>query len=182
MGKNRKERDEASIAAPPIKIEAIGIDRREILANLMQFYLYDFSELLPDKPECELLPNGQFGEYPYLEKYFNEPGRVALLIRNDQAIVGFAMLNQVSNCDNHIDFNMAEFFIARKYRRRGFGAAAAREIFTAYRGEWELSVARPNISAQKFWSQTLNLLPSLSPLREIGEPSPTWAVTYRFRT
>ena len=170
------------ISAAPITIEAIGIDRREVLANLAQFYVYDFSELYPDKPELEFEPNGRFGDLTHLDKYFSEPGRVALLIRSDEAIIGFALLNQVSDCREQIDFNMAEFFIARKYRRRSYGNAAAHAVFAAYRGEWELSVARPNVAGQKFWSLTLNSLPKLSPLREIAEPSSTWAVTYRFRT
>ena len=181
MGESRKEREITNSSAL-VTIEPIGIDRRATLANLLQFYLYDFSELLPDKPECELMPNGQFGEFPHFDKYFHEPGRVALLLRDKRATVGFALLNRVSNCVEPIDFNMAEFFIARKYRRRGYGTAAAHAVFAAYSGEWELSVARPNVAAQKFWSQTLDALPMLSPLRKISEPSSTWAVTYRFKT
>ena len=179
-----KKMSEITISTTPamVTIEPIGPDHRATLANLLQFYLYDFSELYPDKPECELRSNGQFGEYPYLEKYFQERGRVALLLRNGEATIGFAMLNQVSNCGELIDFNMAEFFIARKYRRRGCGVAAAHAIFAAYRGEWELSVVRPNIAAQNFWSQAFDALPMLSPLRKITEPSPKWAITYRFRT
>ena len=165
-----------------VTIEPIGPDDRATLGNLLQFYLYDFSELYPDKPECELRSNGLFGEYPYLGKYFQERGRVALLLRSGGATIGFAMLNQVSNCGELIDFNMAEFFVARKYRRRGYGIAAAHAVFAAYRGDWELSVARLNVAAQKFWSQTLSALPKLSPLRTIADPGPKWAATYRFKT
>ncbi len=141
---------ETAVSAAPVTIEAIGIDRREVLVNLAQFYVYDFSELYPDKPEREFESNGRFSDFPHLDKYFSERGRVALLIRSGDAIVGFALLNQVSNCREQIEFNMAEFFIARKYRRRGYGAAAAHAVFAAYRGEWELSVVRPNVAAQKF--------------------------------
>ena len=181
MDENRKGREIANSAAL-VTVEPIGIDRRATLANLLQFYVYDFSELYPDDPERKFMSNGQFGEFPHLDEYFHEHGRVALLLCNNGTTIGFAMLNQVSNCSEQIDFNMAEFFIARKYRRRGYGTAAAHAVFAAYSGEWELSVARLNIAAQKFWSQTVDALPMLSPLRKILEPSPKWAVAYRFRT
>ena len=52
-----------------VTIETIGIDRREVLANLAQFYVYDFSELYPDKPEREFEPDGRFSDFPHLDKY-----------------------------------------------------------------------------------------------------------------
>jgi predicted acetyltransferase len=46
---------------------------------------------------------------------------------------------------------MAEFFVARPYRREGVGRAAALEVLGARPGLWEIAVARRNAPALTFW-------------------------------
>ena len=49
-----------------------------IVANLMQFYIHDFSELWFDRElEGELSPDGRYADYPGLETYWRDPTRAA---------------------------------------------------------------------------------------------------------
>jgi predicted acetyltransferase len=57
---------------------------------------------------------------------------------------------------------MAEFFIVRQYRRSGVGHQAARSIFTANPGRWELAIAAPNAGARAFWPRAVLGTPGVS--------------------
>ena len=54
---------------------------------------------------------------------------------------------------------MAEFFIARRYRKRGVGAAVAREIWRRIPGAWEVRVMEGNEPARAFWAAAVRALP-----------------------
>lgn len=125
------------------------------VANLMQLYIHDFSELWAGTTNGELQDDGRFAAYPSLETYWSDPDCVPLLIRRQARLIGFALLNTVSHGGQGVDRNMAEFFIARKQRRSGAGTAAAQEILSRYPGRWEVAVARRNISALAFWRNAI---------------------------
>jgi hypothetical protein len=60
-------------------------EQRPVLDRLLQLYKYDFSEFAPiGSPHGEVDAEGRFA-YPGLESYWQESGRIPLLIR--QAIV-----------------------------------------------------------------------------------------------
>jgi predicted acetyltransferase len=46
---------------------------------------------------------------------------------------------------------MAEFFVMRKYRRRGVGRQVAGQIFDMFPGQWSLYQKEDNLPAQSFW-------------------------------
>lgn len=46
---------------------------------------------------------------------------------------------------------MAEFFIARHYRRRGIGTQTAHEIWQRFPGAWQIRVMHGNDAARRFW-------------------------------
>ena len=107
------------------------------------------------KRNAVLQDDGRFGAYRYLPDYWVEGDRVPLLVRFEGRLVGFALLNAVTHSGVPADRNMAEFFIARKYRRRGVGLVAARAIFGRYPGLWEVAVARRNTGALAFWRRAI---------------------------
>jgi len=137
-----------------------------LLEGLMQFYLYDFSEMEPDgSDDFEFEPNGLFHPYRYLPDYWREAGRTPLVIRRDGRPVGFALLNQHSHRDGgHVERNMAEFFVARKHRRHGVASQAVRLILAANPGRWEVAVVARNAAAQSFWPRAIASAPNVSDL------------------
>lgn len=78
-------------------------------AHPLQLYLHDFSEYAPlESPYGEV---GEEGLFPcaWLESYWQEAGRVALLIRADGRIAGFVLLNRWSALDRPLDRAVAEY-------------------------------------------------------------------------
>jgi predicted acetyltransferase len=156
-----------------VTLEVAGPDRREALANLFQFYTYDFTEQWSDQARGELSEQGLFPDYPYLDAYWTEPGRTPYLIRADGHLAGFVLLNGYSHSGLPLDHAVAEFFVVRKHRRGGVGRAAARAAIAPRPGQWELAVARRNTEALPFWRTVAADLAS-GPVDEVDRESAFW--------
>jgi len=113
---------------------------RSVLRRLLQLYLHDLSEFI----DTDVDPHGEF-PYRYLDHYWTEPDRHAFLIRVDGEWAGFALVRACPHWD------MAEFFVMRKYRREGVGREAARLVFAAFPGTWEVRQREANTGATRFW-------------------------------
>jgi predicted acetyltransferase len=139
--------------------EALPLARRHVLDSLMQLYLHDFSEHAPLGTKYgEVDEEGRFN-YPWLDTYWQEAGRVPLLIRADGRLAGFMLVNQWSALDRPLDHAMAEFFVLRKYRRARVGTRAAQQVFRRMRGHWEVPIAIDNQAALAFWRTVVSSLP-----------------------
>lgn len=136
---------------PKVEVVRAELDQRETIANLIQLYTHDFSDYWIGLSQGELGEDGRFLPYPHLDSYWTEPDRQALLIRADDKLAGFALVNTFAHSGLPADFSMAEFFVARKYRRLGVGQAAAVEIIRARPGQWDIAVTRRNDPAKPFW-------------------------------
>jgi predicted acetyltransferase len=126
-----------------------------VLQNMLQLYTHDFSELWAGTSKGDLQPDGRFADYP-LGEYWLQPSWSAAIVRCDDHLAGFALVNDRGHSGKPVDRNMAEFFILRKYRGRGVGRAAAEQIFARHPGQWEVAVARKNIAALRFWRTTIS--------------------------
>jgi predicted acetyltransferase len=47
--------------------------------------------------------------------------------------------------------DVVEFFVMRKYRRKGVATEFARRIFARFPGRWEVRIVHNNAAAQAFW-------------------------------
>jgi predicted acetyltransferase len=119
----------------------------------MQLYLYDFSAV----DDADVDDAGCF-RYPYLDSYWNMPERYPFLIRAAGRLVGFTLVNRYSRLHDPFDGHaVAEFFILRKYRRRGVGRSAAMQLFARFPGKWEVASSATNVPAQAFWRSTIDV-------------------------
>lgn len=155
-------------------------EEQPLLAGLMQFYQYDFSELGPapaaEPDDYEFGADGLFPPYRYLPDYWRDPSRTPLVIRRGGKAVGFALLNQHSHRDGgHVDRNMAEFFVARKHRRHGVATEAVRQILAAYPGRWEVAVVARNPAAQAFWPRAIAAAPNVSDIVRLEGDGQHWS-------
>ncbi len=126
-----------------------SVEDKLIIANLLQLYLYDFSEFAG----WAINEHGLYG-YRYLDHYWTEPGRYPFLVRVDGELAGFALVRTLARGgrqENHI----AEFFVMRKFRRTGVGEAAARQLFDRFPGSWSVSQLDQNVAAQRFWRRVI---------------------------
>jgi predicted acetyltransferase len=127
------------------------IEDKSIVRNLLQFYRYDFSEFNQD----DVQDDGLFPEYPYLEEYWNDPyHRHPYLVKCDNKYIGFVLVKYTASEQRNY-FSIGEFFIVRKYRRKGLGRVVATQIFDAHRGEWEVHQIKTNHPAQIFWNTVI---------------------------
>ena len=131
-------------------IEAQEEDR-PLLANLLQFYLYDFSEFMSwDVPD-----NGRFDDDD-LNGCWTEDYRHPYLLRVNGQLAGFAIVNQGSDISGDpAVIDMSEFFVMRKYRHRGVGSYFAVELFKRFPGQWEVRELGQNQDALKFWRNVI---------------------------
>jgi predicted acetyltransferase len=135
-------------ASPQIEVNPATQDQQPILANLLELYAHDFSEIV----DLAIGDDGRFG-YASLPLYWSEPSRHPFLIRIDGQLAGFALVKQGSELSgNQAAWDMAEFFILRGYRRRGIGAHAAHRVWKRFPGHWEVRVMNVNASALHFWA------------------------------
>lgn len=122
-------------------------EHKEVISNLMQFYMYDFSEYV----DMDVAENGLFNAYPGIEGYWEEKsGKFPYLIQKEAQYAGFALVKTVNDY-----FSIAEFFILKKYRRQGIGGIAATQLFNLHKGEWEVHQRERNVPAQLFWRKII---------------------------
>lgn len=164
-----------------VALEILARSQRQTLANLLQLYTHDFSEHWSGTAEGELEEDGRFSPYPHLDSYWTEPGRVPLLLRTRGRIAGFCLLNRHHHGARPVDWNVAEFFVVRKHRRGGIGAAAARQVFASRPGVWEVAVARRNTGALAFWRRVIASQPRLDDLHQLEEVTDWEGEVFRFR-
>ena len=154
-----------------LSVKPAGFDEKPVVAQLLQLYLYDFTEFIPElKPG----PDGLY-PYAYLDLYWAPgPGeeRRPFLIRSGDKLAGFALVRTVN--DHHV---MAEFFVLRPHRRSGLGSAAAKEVFRRLPGQWIVHEHPANRPAQAFWRRIIGEFTG-GDFSEVTEPD--GAVTQRF--
>ena len=130
-------------------------EQEPVLANLLELYAHDFSEFI----DLQLQSDGRFG-YPRLSLYWQEEGRLPFLVKVDGYLAGFVLVSRGSRVrDDPEVWDMAEFFIVRRYRKRGIGAAIAQEIWRRFPGAWEVRVLASNEPARAFWAAAIRGFP-----------------------
>jgi predicted acetyltransferase len=137
-------------AKPSAHIEVLPAapEQAPILANLLELYAHDFSEF----HDIDLEADGRFG-YRHLPLYWSEPDRHPFLVRMNGKLAGLVLVKRGSEVSgNETVWDMAEFFVIRRYRRRGVGTHIAHEVWRQFPGAWEIRVMQSNISAYHFWA------------------------------
>ena len=132
-----------------IELKQIEYEDKSILRQMMELYLHDYSEF--DGEDVNL--HGRY-EYKYIDQYWAEEGRVPFFIRVDGQLAGLA-LTRITEDDGGVR-SLAEYFIMRKYRRKGVGATAARQLFDMFPGRWHVGQEWCNKPARQFWMRVVD--------------------------
>jgi len=134
-------------SSPDVEVIPALPEQQPIVANLLELYAHDFSELI----DLKLGPDGRFGYEP-LPLYWTESNHHPFLVRVDGHWAGFVLARKGSAIsDDENVWDMAEFFIVRGYRRLGVGTKVAHNIWTRFPGKWEVRVIDRNVRARDFW-------------------------------
>ena len=129
-------------------LPALMIDK-PVKRQMMELYQYDSSEF----ENTDLNEHGYFG-YKYLDYYWSEPKRYPFIVRFEDKLAGFVLVNECTYFSDN-QYSMAEFFILRKYRGRGIGRQVAFDVFDLFCGRWEVYQVDTNVVGQKFWRSTI---------------------------
>lgn len=168
-------------AAPEIEIREAAAGERPIVERLLQLYSHDFSGFAGVGSVHGRVDAEGWFPYPWLDLYWTEEGRQALLLRVNGDLAGFVLLNRWSPSGEPVDRAIAEFFVMRKYRRAGIGTQVAHRILRAEPGLWEIAVADYNGPALAFWRRAIGGL-GLADVQERRGDGKRWSgPIFRFR-
>jgi len=144
-------REPAQESTPGIEILSAVREQAPVLANLLELYAHDFSEFC----DVEIGQDGRFG-YQSLALYWSQPDRHPFLVRVDGKLAGFVLVKKGSEISGHENvWDMVEFFVIRRHRRRGVGTAAASAVWKRFPGLWEVRVMKSNVAARDFWARSI---------------------------
>jgi predicted acetyltransferase len=131
---------------PTVAIRRAGPPDEPVVERLLQLYEYDAS----DTYGADLEADGRYHVVDLARLW--RPDYAVHLITVDGHLAGFAFVTRhASYLDGAPTWLMDEFFVLRKYRRRGVGGHVARTLFDGHPGRWELGQLEGNTAAQAFW-------------------------------
>ncbi|MHC8314083.1 GNAT family N-acetyltransferase [Pseudomonas sp. LB3P31] len=137
---------------PSVELHAAQRDDLQTIENLMQFYMYDFSEWLPLK----LAGHGFFSIEPKLD-YWRRPATQAFLITVDGELAGFATVDNETHLEG-AQFNLAYLFVSRRFRGQGVAKFVVSALLSRNPGQWQIFHIDANQPAQRFWAGLMPVL------------------------
>jgi len=115
----------------------------EYLEHMSQFY------------EIKNYEGWCIGAIKSLEEYTVSCDRRIYLAMESGRIIGFALVSKHLRF-NRDGFGLAEFYIRKRYSRKGHGRRLAEHLFERYLGNWEVAVTMKNKAAQAFWEDVVS--------------------------
>jgi predicted acetyltransferase len=134
-----------------ISLHPVNRDEKETLRNLLEKYLYEFSQY----ENTDVNELGLYG-YDYLDNYWAEANRFPFFIKVDGKLAGFIMVNDYPEINIKTDYTLSEMFVMYKYRNMGVGAFAVKYVFDTFRGKWQLKRHPKNVVSVRFWDKVIS--------------------------
>lgn len=131
-----------------VRVQPAGPADQPLLQRMLELYQHDLSDIW----DQDLDDQGLFGYE--LDRFMDPPGAWAYVFRVEGHAAGLALVDTRVRIAGD-DFWMDQFFVLRKYRRRGMGAAAARQVFALHPGRWQVGQMPHNLAAQAFWRRVI---------------------------
>lgn len=94
---------------------------------------------------------GAESDYPHFELYWRERSRYPYWIKVAGNDVGFALVRRREDGV----FEVAEFYVAAHWRRKGVGLASAKALFATHPGSWEIASFPRNRISAAFWAKAV---------------------------
>ncbi len=136
------------LAQGSLLVRRVEKSERAPLSRMLELYQYELSEIWDQDLDIH-------GEYTYpIDKFWSDPKCSAFMFLVDSHYAGFALVDGLVSLPEN-QWWMAQFFVLRKYRRRGVGAVAAVQIFNEIRGRWEIGQMPGNLDGQAFWRRVV---------------------------
>lgn len=133
-----------------VTIEKALLKEKEIVISLFNYYLYEFSDLMGS----ELNENGTYlRNTSLIAPYWEKPNHIPYFIKVNGEIAGFIFVRYFPDEEKLLDID--QFFILRKFKRRGVGSKAFELCLKAHNGNWLVRVLKENESGLSFWQSVI---------------------------
>ena len=133
-----------------LSISKIGPESEVVLRNLFEHYLHDMAEWFEIDTKAD-------GSYSYDTSSIWENGYDAYLAQVGDSIAGFALVGSAVEWLGDIGaHDVHEFFVIRRFRRRGFGQRMAALLWKERPGGWLVRVLESNAPAVLFWQTVIS--------------------------
>lgn len=133
-----------------VKLIPVSNDYYPIIQNMASYYAYDMSEYMGWAQQDD----GTHSIGMDYIKYFKSENTFPFIIKYQEELAGFVIVDKnVSSPLN--DFNIAQFFILRKFHGKGIGRHIAFQCFDKFQGKWEVFVMPRNEGAYRFWRKII---------------------------
>lgn len=136
-----------------IKLIPASLKDYPVIQNMGRFYVYDMSEYLGDEDGWQIPEDGLY-ECIDFKKYWQTDDAFPFVIRYENELAGFVIIDKKGS-EAGIDFNVAQFFILRKFKNKGIGCYVAHQCFDKFQGVWEVMVIPGNTGAYEFWKSII---------------------------
>jgi predicted acetyltransferase len=131
-------------------ISKIGPESDVLLRNLFEHYMHDMAEWFDIDTRAD-------GSYAYDTSSVWENGYDAYLAKVDDSIAGFALVGSAVEWSGDVAVHdVHEFFVIRRFRRRGFGQRMATLLWNDRPGPWLVRVLESNAPAVHFWRSAIS--------------------------
>jgi predicted acetyltransferase len=118
--------------------------------------------------------------YKYLDHQWTDDYRRPFIVKVDDQIAGFALViidvpREFTKLSSAEKTNViSDFFIMRKYRRKGIGKKVAFSLFKEFRGVWEVKQTHSNKKANIFWKNVIREYTSGDEFKEKWVQNESW--------
>ena len=136
-------------------LRAVAPGEEGTLARLFQLYCYDNTAWSGE----DVLAGGRYDVCDAgLAEYVHAPGHTAVWIEVDGALAGFFITEPGMAGELPVQ-EFSDFFILRKYRRRGLALEVVRRVLLDSAQTWMVATFRADADARAFWRQAFARLP-----------------------
>ncbi len=148
----------------PFRVDRASPNERVVCENLLQLYQYDFSEFAGGvvRPDGRFPYHDDFADrwgrpsfHPFLLRVLDEEPRDHVTEWRPAGFAFVANATYFAETPEPDQWLMDDFFVMRKYRRRGVGTMLARHCLDAFAGRWEVGEMQENVTAQTFWRRVI---------------------------
>jgi predicted acetyltransferase len=137
-----------------VSLQPVRLNEKQILQNLYSLYLHDLSRY---NTSLELSVNGSF-EFDVFESIWEEEGLSPFFLKKNETIIGFLLLLERPFLKKEYDHAVNDIFILNKFRGKGYGYPALKELFKKKSGNYFVIELAKNLPAVSFWKKVYKSL------------------------
>ena len=142
------------------KIQIVHEYRKSQMRQMLDEYLTELAEF---DPHITFDENGK-PIYKWFDCYWEDADRFPFFYVIDGEIAGLAMVRAVGE----LGYEVAEFYVAPKYRKNGNALWFAEELIKMFEGQIEIGTRLENVRAVKFWTKFVSKFDAYACIDEDG--------------